>query len=181
VRRWSKTSITAVPIGQEVTVTPIQLACAISAIANDGIYMRPFVVKYVKDAEGQVIFQHNPQYLDKVISLQTDRRMKVILKGVVDEGTGVKAKIPGVTVAGKTGTAQKVIGGVYSHSHFYASFAGFAPVDHPRLAAVMVFDDPRGAYYAADVAAPVFAEVVGNALKYLNTQHQPVVDDDAPG
>ena len=161
VSRWSKTSIGAVPIGQEVTVTPIQLMGAISAIANDGIYMRPFVVKYIKDAQGQIIYQHDPQILDKVISKVTSRRMKAILKGVVEEGTGTKAAIPGVSVAGKTGTAQKVVSGTYSHSHFYATFAGFAPVDNPRLAAVVVFDDPHPAYYAATVAAPVFSEVVG--------------------
>lgn len=181
VRRWSKTSIGAVPIGQEVTVTPIQLMGAISAIANDGIYMRPFVVKYVRDSQGQVIYQHNPQILDRVISKATDLRVKAILKGVVDEGTGTKAAIPGVPVAGKTGTAQKVISGSYSHSHFYATFAGFAPVDNPRLACVVVFDDPHPAYYAATVAAPVFAEVVGDSLKYLNTQRAFSTDDDAPG
>ena len=181
VSRWSKTSIGAIPIGQEVTVTPIQLMGAISAIANDGIYMRPFVVKYIKDAKGQIIFQHSPKILDKVISKVTSGRMKVILKGVVDEGTGTKAAIDGVTVAGKTGTAQKVVGGIYSHSHFYATFAGFAPVDKPRLACVVVFDDPHPAYYAATVAAPVFSEVVGDSLKYLNTQRDPSTDDDGPG
>jgi cell division protein FtsI/penicillin-binding protein 2 len=181
VSRWSKTSIGAVPIGQEVTVTPIQLMGAISAIANDGIYMRPFVVKYVKDANGQVIFQHSPLILDKVISRATSMRMKAILKGVVDEGTGTKAAIKGIPVAGKTGTAQKVVGGSYSHSHFYATFAGFAPVDNPRLACVVVLDDPHPAYYAGTVAAPVFSEVVGDSLKYLNTQHPPAADDDTPG
>ena len=181
VSRWSKTSIGAIPIGQEVTVTPIQLMGAISAIANDGIYMRPFVVKYIKDAKGQIIFQHSPKILDKVISKVTSGRMKAILKGVVDEGTGTKAAIAGVTVAGKTGTAQKVVGGIYSHSHFYATFAGFAPVENPRLACVVVFDDPHPAYYAATVAAPVFSEVVGDSLKYLNTQREPSADDDGPG
>ena len=179
VSRWSKTSIGAVPIGQEVTVTPIQLMGAIAAIANDGIYMRPFVVKSIKDSQGQVIYQHNPQILDRIISKATDRRIKAVLKGVVDEGTGTKAAIPGVTVAGKTGTAQKVVGGSYSHSHFYATFVGFAPVDNPRLAAVVVFDDPHPAYYAATVAAPVFSEAVGDALKYLNTQQEPSSDDDS--
>ena len=181
VSQWSKTSIGAIPIGQEVTVTPIQLMGAISAIANDGIYMRPFVVKYIKDAQGQIIYQHVPKILDKVISKATSKRMKGILQGVVDEGTGKKASIPGVTVAGKTGTAQKVVGGTYSHSHFYATFAGFAPVDNPRLACVVVFDDPHPAYYAATVAAPVFSEAVGDSLKYLNTQREPATDDDSPG
>jgi len=178
VSKWSKTSIGAVPIGQEVTVTPIQLIGAISAIANDGIYMRPFVVKYVKDAQGQIIFQHKPQVLDKVISKATSKRMKVILHGVVEEGTGTKAKIPGVTVAGKTGTAQKVVGGVYSHAKFYATFVGFAPVDNPQLACVVVFDEPHPAYYGGTVSAPVFAEVVGDSLKYLNAGQMPDTDDD---
>jgi cell division protein FtsI/penicillin-binding protein 2 len=178
VRQWSKTSIGAVPIGQEVTVTPIQLICAISAIANDGIYMRPFVVKYVKDSQGQIIFQHMPQILDKVISKVTSKRMKVILHGVVEEGTGTKAKIPGVTVAGKTGTAQKVVGGIYSHAKFYATFVGFAPVENPQLACVVVFDEPHPAYYGGTVSAPVFAEVVGDSLKYLNAGQMPDTDDD---
>jgi cell division protein FtsI (penicillin-binding protein 3) len=181
VRQWSKTSIGAVPIGQEVTVTPIQMMGAISAIANDGIYMRPFVVKYIKDSHGQIIYHHSPQMLDVVISKETSKRMKAILKGVVDEGTGTKAAIKGVTVAGKTGTAQKVVSGIYSHAHFYATFAGFAPVENPRLAAVVVFDDPHPAYYGGTVSAPVFSEVVGDSLKYLNTHHQPSVEDDAPG
>ncbi len=181
VSRWSKTSIGAIPIGQEVTVTPIQLMGAISAIANDGLYMRPYVVKYIKDAHGQVIYQHSPQILDKVISKDTSKRMKGILKGVVDEGTGKKAAIPGITAAGKTGTAQKVVGGTYSHSNFYATFAGFAPVENPRLACVVVADDPHPAYYAATVTAPVFSEVVGDALKYLNTQQGPVTEEDSPG
>ena len=181
VSQWSKTSIGAVPIGQEVTVTPIQLMGAISAIANDGIYMRPFVVKYIKDNQGRIIFQHSPQVLDKVISKVTSQRMKVILKGVVDEGTGTKAAIPGIAVAGKTGTAQKVVSGIYSHAHFYATFAGFAPVENPRLACVVVFDDPHPSYYGGTVSAPVFSEVMGDSLKYLNTQHQSVTEDDSPG
>ena len=181
VKNWSKTSIGAVPIGQEVTVTPIQLMGAISAIANDGVYMRPFVVKYIKDARGQIIYQHSPLILDRVISKVTAKRVKAILKGVVDEGTGTKAAIPGVTVAGKTGTAQKVVGGIYSHAHFYATFVGFAPVENPRLACVVVFDDPHPSYYGGTVSAPVFSEVVGDSLKYLNTQQLPAEEDDAPG
>ncbi len=170
VRLWSKTSIGAIPIGQEVTVTPIQLLAAMSAIANGGVYMRPFVVKYVKDIHDQIIEETKPKILDRVISQQTALRVKSILQGVVERGTGVKAQIKGVTVAGKTGTAQKVVGGAYSHGHFYATFLGFAPVDKPRLAAVVVFDDPHPAYYGGTVAAPVFSEVVGDALKYLDAK-----------
>jgi len=179
VRQWSKTSIGAVPIGQEVTVTPIQLLGAISAIANDGVYMRPFVVKSIKDSRGQIIFQNTPKILDKVISKVTSKRMKAILYGVVQEGTGTKAAIKGVTVAGKTGTAQKVVSGIYSHAHFYATFIGFAPVDNPQLAAVVVFDEPHPAYYGGTVAAPVFSEAVGDSLKYLNAGQMPDMDDDS--
>lgn len=170
VRLWSKTSIGAVPIGQEVTVTPVQLLGAISAIANNGVYMRPFVVKYIKDTHDQIIKETKPQILDKVISEQTALRVKAILQGVVEKGTGVKAQIKGVTVAGKTGTAQKVVGGTYSHGHFYATFVGFAPVDKPRLAAVVVFDDPHPSYYGGTVSAPVFSEVIGDSLMYLNAK-----------
>ena len=176
VRLWSKTSIGAVPIGQEVTVTPLQLVSAMAAIANDGVYMRPFVVRAVKDANGQIIMEHTPQILDKVISQVTAKRLKSILQGVVDNGTAKSAQIKGMTVAGKTGTAQKVVNGTYSHSSFYATFVGFAPVDNPRLVAAVVFDEPHPVYYGGLVAAPVFAEVVENALKYLNSQQMPSED-----
>ncbi len=170
VRLWSKTSIGAVPIGHEVTVTPLQMVAAMAAIANDGVYMRPFVVKYVKDQHGQIIQEHKPHISDKIMTEETAKRLHAILQGVVDNGTGKKAQISGVAVAGKTGTAQKVVGGTYSHGHFYASFVGFAPVDNPRLACVVVFDEPRPIYYGGLVSAPVFKEVVENSLRYLNAQ-----------
>jgi cell division protein FtsI/penicillin-binding protein 2 len=170
VSRWSKTSISAVPIGQEVTTTSIQLVGAMGAIANDGIYMRPFVVRAVKDQNNKIIKEHTPVVLDKVITKETSARLRSILKGVVENGTGNKAKIEGISVGGKTGTAQKVVGGTYSHSSFYASFVGFAPVENPRLVAVVSFDEPHPIYYGGLVAAPVFSEVIGDALKYLNAQ-----------
>ncbi len=168
VKSWSKTSIGAIPIGQEVTVTALQLVSAISAIANDGVYMRPFVVRYVKDVHNQIIQEHKPQILDRIMTKQTSKRLHAILQGVVDNGTAKKAQIKGVSVAGKTGTAQKVVGGKYSHSNFYANFIGFAPVENPRLACVVVFDEPHPVYYGGLVAAPVFKEVVENSLRYLN-------------
>lgn len=170
VKYWSKTSISAIPIGQEVTVTPLQLAAAISAIANGGVYMRPFVVKHVKDGNGQIIQEHKPQVLDRIMTPEMAKRLHIILKGVVDNGTGTKAQIPGVSVAGKTGTAQKVVNGAYSHSHFVATFIGYAPVENPRLACVVLFDDPHPVYYGGLVSAPVFKEVVENSLKYLSAQ-----------
>jgi len=165
--QWSKTSIAAIPIGHEVTVTAIQLLGAISAIANDGVYMRPFVVKYIKDQEGELIKEFKPQAIARVISSETARRLKEILTGVVENGTGKLSKIPNVRVAGKTGTAQKILGGQYSHNKFYASFIGFAPVEDPKIAMVVIFDEPHPSYYGGTVAAPVFRRAAEDVLKYL--------------
>lgn len=166
---WSKTSIGAIPMGQEVTVTPIQLLGAIAAIANDGVYMRPFVVKYIKDNHDEIIKFFEPQEVERIISSETARRLTNILVGVIENGTGTLSKIKGVKVAGKTGTAQKVVNGVYSHSSFYATFFGFAPADNPRIAAIVVVDDPHPSYFGGTVSGPVFKEVVENTLKYLSS------------
>jgi len=163
---WSKTSIGAVPIGHEVAVTPLQLVCAIAAIANDGIYMKPYMVKYITDEQNEIIKIQQPQVLGRVLSHDTARRIKEILTAVVERGTGRRAQIKGVRIAGKTGTAQKVINGSYSDSKFYASFIGFAPADDPRIAMVVVFDDPHPNHFGGTVAAPVFKEVVADVLKY---------------
>ncbi|MBN1870728.1 MAG: penicillin-binding protein [Candidatus Omnitrophica bacterium] len=165
--QWSKTTIGAIPIGYEVTVTPLQLVCALSSIANEGVYMRPFVVKYVKDNQGEYIKSFEPQIIDRTISPDTARRVTEILKGVVETGTGKKAQIKGMTVAGKTGTARKVANGHYIQGKYYASFMGFAPADNPRLAVVVVLNQPYPSYFGGTVAAPVFQEVMSNALKYL--------------
>ena len=168
---WSKTSIGAVPIGQEVTVTALQLACAISAIANDGVYMQPFVIKYIRDQKGEIIKEFKPQAVAQVISKVTTDRLKPILRGVVENGTGKLARINDMIVAGKTGTAQKVSNGSYSQTQFYASFIGFAPVDNPQIAMVVVFDEPHPSHFGGTVAAPVFKEVAQNALRYLGVTH----------
>lgn len=168
--QWSATSIGALPIGQEVTVTPIQLVSAIAAIANDGLVMQPHIVKYVKDNKDELIESYQPRVLGRAISPETAQRMKKILQGVVDRGTAKKAQIEGISVAGKTGTAQKVIDGKYSQNRFFATFFGFAPVENPRLAVVVVFDDPKPDHFGGTVAAPVFQEIVVDALKYLDAQ-----------
>ncbi len=165
--RWSKTTIGAIPMGQEVTVTPIQLVAAIAAIANDGKYMKPYYVKAIKDPNGVVVQEFQPKEEAQIIHADIARRLKSILQGVVDEGTATSAKMKDITAAGKTGTAQKVIDGTYSHSKFVASFIGFSPVDDPKLAIVVTVDTPHNGYYGGVVAAPVFKEIVQNALRYL--------------
>jgi len=131
--------------------------------------MKPFVVKYVKDNQDEIIRAYEPQELSKVMTSETSQRLTKILTGVIDRGTAKLAKIEGINAAGKTGTAQKVVGGNYSHSQFYATFIGFAPVEDPQLAVVVVFDEPKGTYFGGTVAAPVFKEVVRDSLKYLAT------------
>jgi cell division protein FtsI/penicillin-binding protein 2 len=170
-RFWSKISIAAIPIGQEIGVTALQLASAISCIANGGQLMKPYIIKQVRDKQGEVIRENSPELLTKVVSLDTANRVKMILAGVVENGTGKLARIDGFTAAGKTGTGQKLeSNGSYSHDKFMASFIGFAPVENPVIAIVVILDEPHP-YYGGVVAAPVFKNVAGDVLKYLRTKH----------
>ena len=167
-RFWSKGSIGAIPIGQEVGVTALQLASAVSVIANGGQLMRPYSAREIRDKYGETIKKFFPLMLHKVISLDTSSRVKEILRGVVENGTGKMAKVPGFSAAGKTGTAQKLEdNGAYSHNKFVASFIGFAPVEDPVIAVAVVFDEPHPYYYGGVVAAPVFKNVVADSLRYL--------------
>lgn len=172
-RFWSSTSIGAVPIGQEIGVTSIQLAAAFSVIANGGQLMQPYIIKEVRDKHGEVIKKSSPVLIRKVISLNTAARLKKILTGVIEEGTGRLAKMPGFTAAGKTGTAQKLEpNGAYSHNKFIASFIGFAPAEDPLIAIAITLDEPHP-YYGGVVAAPVFKNVASDCIRYLNTNQPP--------
>jgi len=169
--RWSGVSMYAIPMGQEVTTTAMQLACAVSAIANNGYLVKPRVVKDILDDKGRVIKEPETRIFKKVITPQTAIKMRGILKGVVDDGTGKKAKVDDLDVGGKTGTAQKIEpDGRYSHNRFVASFIGFAPAQRPVLSVIVCIDEPRPVYYGGDVAAPVFKNVVDGSIKYLNAK-----------
>ena len=175
VRAWSRTSITAIPIGQEVGVTALQLASAISVIANGGQLMKPYIIDSVRDEHGRVIKQNKPVLIRKVISTDTALRIKKILTGVIEEGTGKLAKVKGFSAAGKTGTAQKLeADGRYSHSKFVASFIGFAPAEDPLLAIVVTVDEPHPYYFGGVVAAPVFQNVAGDAIRYIKGNEMPL-------
>jgi cell division protein FtsI (penicillin-binding protein 3) len=171
-RTWSKTSIVAIPMGQEVGVTALQLADAISAIANGGQLMRPYIVKEIRDRHGETIKVFAPLVIRRVASPNTIIRIKRILAGVIEEGTGKLAKVDGFSCAGKTGTAQKIEpNGTYSHNKYVASFIGFAPLEEPLVAIVVVVDEPHPYYFGGVVAAPVFKNVAGQALRYLKTNN----------
>jgi cell division protein FtsI (penicillin-binding protein 3) len=170
-RLWSKVSIGAIPIGQEVGVTALQLASAISVIANGGQLMKPYILEEVRDKYGQKIKKFSPTLVRKVVSLDTAQRVKEMLVGVVEEGTGKLAKIEGMDAAGKTGTAQKLEpNGAYSHGKFMASFIGFAPASDPLVAIVVVVDEPRPYYFGGVVAAPVFKNVARDTIRYLRSK-----------
>ena len=174
-RAWSKTSITAIPIGQEVGVTALQLASAISVIANGGQLMKPYIIDSIRDKQGRIIKQNKPVLIRKVISIDTAMRIKKILTGVVEEGTGKLAKISGFSAAGKTGTAQKLEpNGSYSHTKFVASFIGFAPAEDPMLAIVVTVDEPHPYYFGGVVAAPVFQKVAGDVIRYIKGNEIPL-------
>jgi len=175
VRAWSKSSMIAIPIGQEVGVTALQLASAISVIANGGQLMKPYIIDSVRDNQGQIIKQNKPVLIRKVISVDTAMRIKKILTGVVEEGTGKLAKVSGFSAAGKTGTAQKLeANGTYSHSKFVASFIGFAPAEDPLLTIVVTIDEPHPVYFGGVVAAPVFQKVAGDAIRYIKGNEVPL-------
>ena len=167
-REWSKTSMTAIPMGQEVTTTVMQLASAFSVIANGGTWVKPRMVLEVRDRMGEPIEKNKTQNRGRIVTPEVAVTMKEILKAAVEEGTGTLAKVKGYTVAGKTGTAQKIEpNGTYSHSRFVASFVGFAPVENPQLTIAIIVDEPRPYYYGGVVSAPIFKSITQEALRYL--------------
>lgn len=168
-RDWGRRSLASIAIGQEIGVTPLQLVVAVSAIANGGWLMRPYVVSEIRDGAGRLVARTEPQVRRRPISAETARTLTGILEGVVTHGTGRRAAVPGFRVAGKTGTAQKIdpATGVYSQTLFVGSFVGFVPAQDPRLAIVVVIDEPKGEAWGGVVAAPIFRRIAEQALSYL--------------
>jgi cell division protein FtsI (penicillin-binding protein 3) len=182
VSRWSKVSIGAISMGQEIGVSPLQLASMLSIIANDGLYVPPRIVAGTTPPRStpQLIAFH-PALGRRVISPLTAAEMKHMLEGVVLRGTGKRAILDGYTVAGKTGTAQKIDAtGRYSHTKHIASFAGFAPVNNPAVTVLVVLDSPAGGYPrdgGGEAAAPVFSRIAQQVLAYMNVPHDVDVRD----
>ena len=164
-KKWTKPTHDSLAFGQEVTVTPLQLLTAYAAMANGGWLMRPRVVEHIVQGDEFQFFA--PHARHRVLSPPTLERMNEILVGVVERGTGKQAAVEGYTVAGKTGTAQKVEHGTYSHSKVLASFVGYVPAETPQLAIVVLIDEPRVAKWGGEAAAPVFKRVAQQALYYL--------------
>jgi cell division protein FtsI/penicillin-binding protein 2 len=173
---WSKISITRIPMGHEIGVTPLQMTVAMATIANDGKLVAPRIVKSITTPEGKTISSFSPTIVRQVISPQTARQMGDALRGVVsDRGTAAAAAIPGFTIAGKTGTAQKVDPkGGYESGKYVVSFSGYLPAEHPEFVGFVVLDDAHTSKpelnYGGLVAGPIFARIGEKAARYLDLQ-----------
>jgi cell division protein FtsI (penicillin-binding protein 3) len=167
---WRTIDNATIAFGQGVTVTPIQLVTAVSAIANNGILMKPHLVQAITDSNGQIIKTFSPQEVRRVISPETAQVMKEIMKSVTEQGgTGTWAVPKGYTVCGKTGTAQKLNAeGNYHNCNYNGVFVGFSPEQSPELTVLVVIDSPKKHHYGGVVAAPAFKDIICQAFNYLN-------------
>ncbi|HEX5704710.1 MAG TPA: penicillin-binding protein [Pyrinomonadaceae bacterium] len=167
--RWQPSSIGSIAMGQEIGVTPLQMAVAYSVIANGGNWVRPHVVRETRAPDGSVLARVEPEKRP-ALKAETVEKLRSMMEGVTLRGTAKLAQVEGYTAAGKTGTAQKIDPKTraYSSTKFIGSFVGFAPVNNPAVVIIVVIDEPQGAYHGGDVAAPVFREIAEQILPELN-------------
>ena len=170
---WEKVSITRIPMGHEVAVTPLQVVSAMSVIANGGRLLMPQIVREVTNNQGEVVQKFEPMEVRRVVSEETAKTVRdALVKVVSKKGTASLAHVSGFTVAGKTGTAQKVApGGGYEQGKWVVSFAGFMPAENPEFVALVLLDDAvtkAGQNYGGLVAAPIFSRIAERAARYLN-------------
>lgn len=169
-QKWDKVKWSRAPIGQGVSVTAIQLCSAYQAIANDGLRMKPYIVEKIVDHHGEEVYRHTPTPAGRPIKATTAREMRRIMLGVASPaGTARRAAIRGYSVAGKTGTAQKVVNGHYSDSLFRATFCGMVPATEPKLVILVTldFDEKRKFHQGGNSSGPVFKRIAIGALRYL--------------
>ena len=171
VARWQPGSMGSLAIGQEVGVTPLQMAAAYSVLANNGSWIKPHIVRELRNPDGGVTFQAKID-ARPALKAETCASLRTMMEGVTLHGTARKAQLEGYTAAGKTGTAQKIDPKThaYSPTKYIGSFIGFAPVSNPAVVIIVVIDEPEGAYHGGDVAAPVFREIAEQVLPELNVE-----------
>lgn len=172
LRHWNINSLGSVPFGQGISVTPLQMVNALAAIANGGTLHRPYITKEIRDARGNLIKRNYPTEIRRVLRPEIAKRLTDILVGVVEKGSGRNAKIEGVSIAGKTGTAQKAEKGKgYAAGKEVMSFMGFLPADAPKIAIIVTLDEPTGERYSSQIAAPVFKRIAEQTLKHIEQTH----------
>jgi len=168
VEKWGDIGFANISFGQGIAVTPLQMIAGVSAIAGGGVYRQPRIVARVVEPDGTIETPAGPSER-RVMSAAAARSMLQIMKGVVEKGgTAPQAAIDGYTVGGKTGTAQKVANGHYDPTKWVSSFLGVVPLEEPRLAIIVVVDEPQGGHLGGVVAAPIFKEIAVDALRYLH-------------
>jgi cell division protein FtsI/penicillin-binding protein 2 len=168
VKEWSNLSHSALAIGQEIGVTPLQLITAAIPIANDGVLLKPLIAKAIRK-EKRILKEYGRREIRRVLSPESSKILRKLLEDAVREGTGVKAQIRGYRVAGKTGTAQKIepSTGKYSKEKYISSFLGFVPADSPALLILIIVNEPKGCIFGGEVAAPTFKRIAQKVLPYL--------------
>jgi cell division protein FtsI/penicillin-binding protein 2 len=184
LKSWQPMSLTRVPIGQELTATPLQMVLAYGAIANRGVWMPPRLVSHFSDASGAVVAHYPADPPRTVLGERGVQEVTTALKAVVSpEGTGKRAILEHYSVAGKTGTAQKIVGGTYSNTKYYASFIGWLPADRPEICILVGVDEPdkRPDYEGGAVAAPAFALMAERIANYLRIEPDLAPEPARPG
>lgn len=157
---WSMASLNSIAYGYEVGVTPLQIVTAYAALANDGMLMKPYVVQRERDETGQEVYAGQPQMIRRAVPKEIARDVVRMLEGVVEFGSGAVVKIPGVHIAGKTGTSRKHVNGRYEEGSYNASFVGFFPVERPEVVCLVMLEKPKaGGYYGAVASAPIFKAI----------------------
>ncbi|PLX26004.1 MAG: hypothetical protein C0600_11365 [Ignavibacteria bacterium] len=166
---WDGTTLNYLAFGYGLAVTPLQIACAYAAIANDGVLMRPFIRKYLLDQDRKVVDVINSQVVRRVVSSETSQIMREFMQGVVDSGTAKQARIEGVNIGGKTGTSQRLVNGSYSNTSHVASFVGFFPVENPKILILVILDAPKRGFYGGATAGPIFRKI---AMRIINSSSE---------
>lgn len=168
--QWSSISLAWMAHGYEVLTTPIQMLVAYATLANNGMRMKPFFVQRIVDANGNVLYYNKSEAVKRVMKKETAEIVRDLFKTVVDSGTGMTARIEGVRVAGKTGTAQLLTNGNYRSGNYVSSFVGFYPVEKPAIATLVMMINPTKGYYGSTTAAPVFAKINSKILSVLEPE-----------
>ena len=176
--KWTDSALASVSMGYQVGVTPLQMAAAVSSVANGGEYVEPRIVRAVYKDNRR--FEVKPSVVRRTITADTAAVLTQIMEGVVERGTAKPARIPGYTIAGKTGTAAKLVNGAYSKSDYNGSFVGFIPSRHPVATILVVIDSPHGphGYFGGTVSAPIFKRIAAETLRYLGVG--PTINPDPP-
>jgi cell division protein FtsI/penicillin-binding protein 2 len=164
---FSPVSLSYMAMGYEVLINALQLSNAYSSIANNGVLLKPYIIKKETALDGKTIFENSPVEIRQIISQNTAKTLAALMVGVVETGTATDAKIEGVKIAGKTGTAQRIVNGEYSSGSHTGSFVGFFPADNPQFLITVILDDPKGGqFYGGKIAAPVFKRIAEKIIGF---------------